>query len=264
VKRPIALLLGAVALLGLSSAARAGSELDQRHTLAAGSLPAIGLLTIGNTHCTGFLAGTDRAVVTAAHCVFKRDGQITQERIDFLPNYRAGTSAGVYRARVIATGGYHPPANQQEADQSTADDWAILLTEKPTGILPLPLMSDTPLSLLADKPVAAVGYSADLENGRFLTEDTACSVIRAQDLRIDHGCRGSDGGPLFLLNDDGSRGPIIGVITSSALTSPSERLVISNLLALARVRGMPEVDFGGHAAFVGAFLNATKVMAANR
>jgi hypothetical protein len=69
---------------------------------------------------------------------------------------------------------------------------------------------------------------------------------------------------LFLLNDDGSRGPVIGIVTAAALNSPSERLVIGNLLALSTIRGIPDVDFGGRAAFVGAFVNATKMMAATR
>lgn len=256
-------LLCALAALPLAQPAGA-SDLDERRVVPAGTLPAVGLLVGNGGRCTGFLTGSDRVIVTAAHCVFKRtDGTASQDVFEFQPGYRNGSSTGVFRAHVIANGDFHFPDAQLPVEQVASQDWAILLTDKPTGIAPLNLAADVTINQLADKPLSYVGYSVDVEDGRVPTEDASCRVIGTEALRIDHSCRGSpgsSGGPIFLLNPDGSRGPVVGVVSSASISSTSERLVITNIRLLAAMRTLPDIDFGGHAAFIGAFLNATKAL----
>jgi V8-like Glu-specific endopeptidase len=268
VSRPLGALLGSLALLALAIPAATASELDERHVVPPGTLPAVGQLNGNGGRCTGFLAGSDRLIVTAAHCVFKHsDSTPSQDSFEFQPGFRDGSSTGVFHARVIANGSYHFPTDAADAVQVAAQDWAILLIDKPTGIAPLPLMAMITGPDLVDKSMVYVGYSADMQNGRVPVEDSACRVIRADDTRLDHDCRGANdaaGGPLFLRNGDGTRGPVVGVVTAPAISSPSERLVIAAMRNLASLRAFPEIDFGGRAVFVGAFLNATKVMASTR
>jgi V8-like Glu-specific endopeptidase len=257
----------AAALIGcglLAPAAFAASELDERRVVAASTtaLRAVGLLTGTAGRCTAFLAGGDRVVVTAAHCVLDREGAPAQESFEFQPAYRGGAGAASYRVRVIVAGKWRPPADPATADAAVLEDWAILLADKPTGITPLTLGTALPITQLTDKPLAAVGYADDIQNGRFPTEDPSCQVTRIQDVRIDHSCRGlggSSGSPIFLRNADGTRGPLVGVVSRGAVTSTAERLVISNLRLVAPAGAIPELDFGGRAVFVGAFVNAVKM-----
>lgn len=260
----------AAALIGLgllAPAAFAANQLDQRHVVAASAtaLRAVGLLTGTAGRCTGFLAGGDRIVVTAAHCVLNNEGAPAQESFQFQPAYRDGAGAGSFAVRVIVAGKWHPPADPATAEP-VSEDWAILLADKPTGVKPLALETAVPVTQLTDKPLAAVGYAGDIQNGRFLTEDPSCRVTRIQDVRIDHTCRGSvgsSGGPIFLSNPDGTRGGVIGVLTRGAVTSTAERLVIGNLLLIGPGAAIPELDFGGRAVFVGAFVNAVKMAVRN-
>jgi V8-like Glu-specific endopeptidase len=253
-----------LALVLFAPAAFAGSDLDERHVVSPNELPAVGLFVGTGGRCTGFLAGSDRVIVTAAHCVLNGEGKPAQEKFEFQPSYRDGASAGIYRARVVASGKWLPPAGQDALREAVSEDWAILFTDKPTGIAPLNLATSMSINQLSDQPLADAGYSVDLQNGRFLTEDSSCKVTKVQDFRIEHSCRGSpgsSGGPVFLVNPDGSRGPVVGVVSQQSPSSTAERLVISNLLLLASMHAIPEVDFGGRAIFVGAFVNGVKSFA---
>ncbi|MBV8168184.1 MAG: hypothetical protein JO021_15410, partial [Alphaproteobacteria bacterium] len=71
---------------------------------------------------------------------------------------------------------------------------------------------------------------------------------------------GASGGPIFLIERDGTRGAVVGVNVQESASRTSERLVIRNLRALGGLRTLPEVDFGGRAVFAGAFANAVKLL----
>jgi V8-like Glu-specific endopeptidase len=257
----------AAALIGcclLAPAAFAANELDERHVVDAAStgLRAVGLLAGTAGRCTGFLAGGDRVVVTAAHCVLDREGAPAQESFEFQPAFRDGAGAGSATVRVIVAGKWRPPADPSTVEAAASEDWAILLADKPTGIKPLALDSKLAISQLTDQKLVAVGYADDLQNGRVPFEDPSCRVTRVQDVRINHSCRGaagSAGSPIFLSNPDGTRGPLVGVVSRGAVTGTAERLVISNLRQLGPNAAVPDIDFGGRAVFVGAFVNAVKM-----
>jgi len=51
------------------------------------------------------------------------------------------------------------------------------------------------------------------------------------------------------------------VVSRGAVTGTAERLVIGNLRLLGPSAAVPEIDFGGRAVFVGAFVNAVKMAA---
>lgn len=258
--------LAAALLIGaLASVARAEDDLDRRRVVAAGELPAVGLFTGAGARCTAFLAGSDRVLVTAAHCVLKGAGVARAEFFEFRPGYRDGASSGLFRARVVAHGDWQEPSDQAGLKKAVSEDWAVLYTDKPTGVPPLLLATNLSSNQLADQQVIDDGYSVDLQNGRFLTQDS-CKVTGVEDFRIEHSCRGSpgaSGGPLFLANPDGSRGPVIGVNSESNPASTSERLVLTHLRLMSSLRTIPEIDMGGRAIFVGAFVNAVTGLAKN-
>jgi V8-like Glu-specific endopeptidase len=254
-------IVGALTLLALGSlapGARAG-DLDERHVVATTAVPGIGLLTGTGMRCTGFVAGSVRIIVTAAHCVLNPAGAPAQESFDFQP---AG-SKDMLRARVVVAGSWNAKGEPAPLTDAVSDDWAILYTDTPAGVEPLTLADKLPADQLADKMLAAVGYSADIKDGRAPVEDAACRATRIKDFRVDHDCRGtadSAGSPLFVLNPDGTRGPVVGIVAQSGVTSTAEHLVISNLRLTAKPP-LPGIDFGGRAVFVGAFVNAARLAA---
>jgi V8-like Glu-specific endopeptidase len=246
------------------SPGRAADDLDARRAItdARTELPAIGLLTGGGSRCTAFLAGSDRVLVTAAHCVLNEEGKPKTEQFDFQPGYTNGRALGTYRATLVTNGEFKPPADGKATKELVLGDWAVLTLDRPAGVAPLALVRDLPSSTLADKSIQAFGYSTDIENGRFLTQD-ACKVTAVEGMRIEHSCRGArgaSGGPIFLANPDGTRGPVVAVNVQESASRTSERLVIRNIRALAGLRTLPELDFGGRAVYAGAFLNAVKLM----
>jgi V8-like Glu-specific endopeptidase len=248
----------------LAPAVFAADDLDERHVVAANELTAVGLLTGGGARCTGFLAGSGRIIVTAAHCVLKGAGVPLAELFEFRPGYRDSASKGLYRARVVTTGNWQEPTDAASLEKAVSEDWAVLFTDKSTGIAPLTLATNMSINQVAEQRLADAGYSVDLQNGRFLTEDASCRAVRVEEFRIEHSCRGSpgsSGGPVFLVNPDGSRGPVVGVVSEQAPASTSERLVLSNIRLLNSISTIPEIDLGGRAIFVGAFANAVTSLA---
>jgi V8-like Glu-specific endopeptidase len=261
-------LLGALLVAAVPSVVlAAGDDLDARRVVrdSRTEFPAVGLLTGGGGRCTAFLANSDRVIVTAGHCVLGQDGKPRADLFEFQPGYGNGRAIGVFRAKVMAYGDYKTAADGKGAKEAVANDWAILTTDRPTGVVPLNLAGgDLPAAALADQPLNDLGYSTDIEHGRFLAEDKGCKVTAVQGLRIDHSCRGApgaSGGPIFVVNPDGTRGPVVAVNSQSSVSRTSERLVIRNLRLLAGQHTLPDVDFGGRAVFAGAFLNAVKLMA---
>jgi hypothetical protein len=254
--------IGALAALALlASTARAG-DLDERRVVADSTtaLPAIGVLIGTGARCTAFVAGSDRTVVTAAHCVLAQDGKPAQESFEFQPAYRDGANAGAQRARVVIAGSWNAKGEPAPLTDAVSDDWAILYADKATGVTPLTLADKLPADQLADKTLAAAGYPTDMRNGRFLVEDPACRTTRIKDFRVDEDCRAAAGSPIFLVGPDGTRGPVVGIVAQSGVTSTAEHLAISNLrlVALPAVQG---IDYGGRAVAVGAFLNAARLAA---
>jgi len=259
-----------IVLGALAPAVRGESALDGRQPADKGAgdptLAAIGLLTGTASRCTGFLAGSDRVVVTAAHCVLDRDGKPTQDRFEFQPGYRAGADTPSFGARVVVNGAWKPAGDPRVSVEPVGEDWAILLTDRSTGITPLALAGDVTLAQVGDHPLATVGYSVDVASGRFVTVEAPCGTTQLEAFRIHHTCRGSlgaAGSPLFFADATGARGALIGIVVQGAASSTAERLAIGQLMALADLRGVPTVDYGGRAVFVGAFVNAAKIAAAS-
>ena len=259
-----------IVLGALAPTVRGETALDQRQPAdqAAGdpTAAAIGLLTGTASRCTGFLAGSDRVVVTAAHCVLDRDGKAAQDRFEFQPGYRAGAETPSFGARVVVTGAWKPAGDPRVSVEPVGEDWAILLTDRPTGIAPIALTGDVKLEQVGDHPLATVGYSVDVASGRFVTEEVPCGTTHLEGFRIHDTCRGSlgvAGSPLFFVDATGARGALIGLVVQGAASSTAERLAIGQLMALTDLRGIPTIDYGGRAVFVGAFVNAAKVAAAS-
>ena len=239
-------------------------DLDARRVVADArtAFPAIGLLTGGGSRCTAFLAGSDRVLVTAAHCVLNQEGKPKAEQFEFQPGYTNGRALGVHRATLMTSGEFKTPSDSKGLKESVPNDWAVLSLDRPAGVAPLALVRDLPSSALNDQSLNALGYSTDIENGRFLAEDN-CKVTAVDAMRIEHSCRGApgaSGGPIFLVGPDGTRGAVVGVNVQESASRTSERVVIRNLRGLAGLRTLPDVDFGGRAVYAGAFANAVKLL----
>ncbi len=199
---------------GTPSTGGVADDLDARRVVtdARTEFPAIGLLTGGGSRCTAFLAGSDRVLVTAAHCVLNQEGKPKAEQFEFQPGYTNGRALAVHRATLMTNGDFKTPSDSKGLKESVPNDWAVLSLDRPAGVAPLALVRDLPSSALTDKSLNALGYSTDIENGRFLAEDS-CKVTAVDAMRIEHSCRGApgaSGGPIFLVGPDGTRGAVVG------------------------------------------------------
>ena len=157
--------------------------------------------------CTGTLVA-DGLVLTAAHCVASRGGDLDPTRRTwFLPRGLAG-----YRTKALAVW----EGNWRRESDSRDGDWALILVEN-TGLARPKYLPVAPSSPAVGSPLVLVGYSADFEDGRVASVDLNCQVRGiTPDGVIQHDCQsfaGASGGPLLGLvsSPDGARWEIVGV-----------------------------------------------------
>ena len=205
-------------LLTLGLAAPALAE-DSRLELlqsrdAARDWTGVGRLDIaGKGFCTAALI-SDTEVLTAAHCLFDRDGTpVSPDRITFSAGYRDGrpvTARGI--RRVAPHPGFVP--NEADAAQSSGNDIALIELQSPIGaaqVSPFPIGAPP----RRDGSVGVVSYAVERAEAPSLQE--LCGVLETYGPAMILSCEvnfGASGAPVFSLASGHAQ--IVGVVTAKA------------------------------------------------
>lgn len=216
----------------------------------------IGLLieTRSNTACTAFCVG-ERVIATAAHCLFRTNGERPPRLTDFVLKLGVGANRQTVRLasgpeRSVVAAGSREVSTKPPIDAT--DDWALARLERPAckdgG---LRLSEKEPEQVIAaahDGRVFQVGYHRDLGD-REPAYQSACAVERefegadgealardfaSRDALLLHKCDtggGSSGSPLLL---EGPQGPEVAAI--SVGTYVQSRVILSNGEVVHRFR----------------------------
>ncbi len=163
----------AVVLFASVHSALAFDVMDRRGELLGWE--AVGRVNIGRGYCTGTLIARD-VVLTAAHCVYGKDGQsIPTSSIRFMAGYHHGQAIVTRRVTkvVIAPGYDHSEGGPFSADAMSRDVALLKLDRKVVG------SEADPFKLLKGvspgKAVSVVSYGRGRDN--VLSREAKCNVL---------------------------------------------------------------------------------------
>ena len=175
----------------------------------------VGRLDIGETgFCTAALI-RDRLILTAAHCVYDRNGRpVDAANLTFSAGLRGGRAEATRGVRrFVAHPDYVYTGRTARAD-GVAMDIAVLELDRPirlSRVQPFPVATDP----RPGDRIGVVSYGRDRANAASLQE--VCSVVGRQNGVVILTCeveQGSSGSPVFTLVDGRPR--IVSVVSAMA------------------------------------------------
>jgi V8-like Glu-specific endopeptidase len=180
--------------------------------------------------CTAAIVLHPRIIITAAHCIARRDGLASRTKPIFQPAQRAGRQLDRFEATVWAVGSEQRFTAQSAHDAS--NDWAILVLDRvPVGMRPLRLGSDSAEELARlERQILMPGYMIDAAGALSLRLDTACSVRGMMWNVLLHDCQasaGTSGAPLLMR--DGEWYALVGIHTGSIFASDEEGRIAASI-----------------------------------
>ena len=162
---------------------------------------ALGRINQGTgAHCTGTLVAPD-AVLTAAHCVFhgRTQRRLQPRELHFVAGYRRGDYVAHARGRAVVVA----PAYRYRASPTLAEiaeDWAIVLLDRPLAIRPIPVRALPADGAVADGRLQRAGYSQDRAHLLSFHDDCRLRGMLAGGRVLLTDCdstRGDSGSPLL-------------------------------------------------------------------
>lgn len=165
---------------------------DDRQQITSDQYPwsTIGYLTGG---CTATLVAKN-FILTAAHCVFDEEKKL--KPLEFYANLVNGNT----REKAYALRTWY---GTDDPNNNRAQDWAIILLNTDLGNR----FGWMGVSAYDWDRVTLAGYSADNNNGYTATAHIGCTIMERIESMWFHDCdctRGSSGGPVFGMEDNGA------------------------------------------------------------
>ncbi|MEW5961928.1 MAG: hypothetical protein AB1749_00045 [Pseudomonadota bacterium] len=173
---------------------------------------------IGARTCTGVLVLNPRIVVTSAHCLVGRDGNLIKKPVTFVLNYYDDGAPLKLQGRIERVGSTRQYRGYTLRDG--AMDWGIVLLDRaPANVHPL-LLRSVSGSDIARLRIALSAFSIDVDNGRALAVDDRVSILSLRwgvYLHDSEWALGSSGAPLLVHT---SEGLAVIAINSACLFAP--------------------------------------------
>lgn len=186
--------------------------------------------------CSGSMVGAD-AVLTAAHCVFKRDGRgggKFYRQLDFAPGrYRAGFTNKLVNPFGVTTWAFATIFDTYQTVPNTWQfDWdmAIIRLAAPVGQRTGWLGVAAGCVSASSYAVATAGYAADQPLGTCQAATCSFEKDNCKDRTVYHSCpsiRGQSGSPFMVGKDFRVRGILVGTYDAS----PTLTLHVAHLMS---------------------------------